>query len=40
MEMGGWHKERMKYKGFDRIQRGNYFRGEHIGRAEFEVRVG
>ena len=26
--------------GFDRIQRGNYFRGEPIGRAEVEVRVG
>ena len=26
--------------GFDRIWRGNYFRGEPIGRAEVEVRVG
>ena len=25
---------------FDRIQRGNYFGGEAIGRAEVEVRVG
>ena len=26
--------------GFDGIWRGNYFRGEPIGRAEVEVRVG
>ena len=26
--------------GFDRIWRGNYFRGEKIGKAEIEVRVG
>ena len=26
--------------GFDRIWRGNYFRGEPIGRAEVEVKVG
>ena len=26
--------------GFDGIQRGNYFGGEPIGRAEVEVRVG
>ena len=26
--------------GFDGVQRGNYFRGETIGRAEVEVRVG
>ena len=26
--------------GFDGIQRGNYFEGEPIGRAEVEVRVG
>ena len=26
--------------GFDEIQRGNYYRGEPIGRAEVEVRVG
>ena len=26
--------------GFDGIHRGNYFRGEPIGRAEVEVRVG
>ena len=26
--------------GFDGIQRGNYFRGEPISRAEVEVRVG
>ena len=26
--------------GFDGIQRGNYFGGELIGRAEVEVRVG
>ena len=26
--------------GFDGIQRGNYFGGEPIGRAEFELRVG
>ena len=25
---------------FDGIRRGNYFRGESIGRAEVEVRVG
>ena len=26
--------------GFDGIQRGNYYEGEPIGRAEVEVRVG
>ena len=26
--------------GFDGVQKGNYFRGEPIGRAEVEVRVG
>ena len=26
--------------GFDGIQRGNYFRGEPIGKADVEVRVG
>ena len=26
--------------GFDRVQRGNYFRGEPIRRTEVEVRVG
>ena len=26
--------------GFDGIQRGNYFRGDPIGKAEVEVRVG
>ena len=63
MEMGSWHRGRMKQErsgrsffeglynidtqekiavhmfGFDGIQRGNYFRGESIGRAEVEVRV-
>ena len=46
--MGGWYRERKDTQeevavhvcDFNGIRKGNYFGGEHFGRAEVEVRLG